>query len=197
MQASLIKQRLRVPYHLRQMISLGILLLVTVVTLAIQPIMPPGRLFNYWTAAMWLLMAAHTMIGVVSYLELSDRGLVMRRGWQSFAIDWDQIESFGIGSISKNQYLPYIILREPIKGLPTVKLKELLPSEYQRTLTLEGWANPEIIAKALHAGLNANSQSWQVAPDFSKSLKYFYYYQRVYIWLVLAMFMVFAYILVA
>ncbi len=194
MQPSLIKQRLRVPYYWLQVTTLGVFL-ITLILMLLTATKIKNDWITHWNMLIYPILIVQGAINVISYLDISARGLVMRRGWQRFEINWEQIESFGIGSIRKRQYLPYIILHQPIKGLPRVKLQELSVEQRQRTLTLEGWDNPEIIAKALHAILDSTSQQWQVAPDFSKSLKAFYYYQRLYLWTFLVCMLFFTYLL--
>ncbi|XSG75162.1 hypothetical protein ACP8Y2_23625 [Herpetosiphon llansteffanensis] len=117
-------------------------------------------------------------INAISYLDITARGLVMRRGWQYFEINWEQVESFGIGIVGKRIHMPYIVLYQPIKGLPNIKIKELSSDQQQRTLTLEGWVNSKLIAKALHVCVNIKNHKWQVIPKFSKTYPRFYSYQK-------------------
>lgn len=184
MQPSPIKQRLRVPYYRWQIFAVFLYFILVVFNFW-MPTKTSVPLITYSNMIIYPLLLIQFGMNVVSYLDLSARGLVMRRGWQRFEVNWEHIESFGIGSIGRRRYLPYIILYQPIKGLPNVKLKELTPEQQQRTLTLEGWDNPEIIAKALHASLASTTDQWQVTPDFSKSLKAFYYYQKFHLWTML------------
>lgn len=194
MQSSLIKQRLRVPYYHWQIFTL-VLFVITLILWHYTATIAKLDLITLWNMVIYPLLLTQVLINIVSYLDLSARGLVMRRGWQRFEVNWEHIESFGIGSIGRRRYLPYIILHQPIKGLPSVQLKELTPEQQQRTLTLEGWDNPEIIAKALHASLAFTTDQWQVTPDFSKSLKTFHCYQRLYSWSVLLGILIFVYLL--
>lgn len=132
-----------------------------------------------WTALLWGIVASRMWIDTLSYLDITTHGVAMRRGWQYFAIRWDQIEALGMSYFNR-RYLPYITLRAPIRGLPRMNLPELTRDQQQRTLTLEGWEESEHIATALHAGLNATTQQWHVIPDFGKSHRNFLYYQRFY-----------------
>ncbi len=141
---------------------------------------------------MLLTFASRMAIDTLSYLDITHQGLIMRRGWQYFNIRWEQIESVGMARYTRRN-LPYIVLREPIRGLPRIKIPELTAEQQQRTLTLEGWAESEIIAKALHAGLNPSGQCLHVIPDFELSHRYFLYYQRLYLWIVAGEVAVFAY----
>ncbi|GAA5529167.1 hypothetical protein [Herpetosiphon gulosus] len=193
MQSSLIKQRLRVPYYRWQIVAVFLYFILAVMNL-FMPTRSSIRLIADWNMFLYPILLVQFGMNVISYLDLSARGLVMRRGWQRFEVNWAQIESFGIGTIGRRRYLPYIILHQPIKGLPRVKLKELTPEQQQRTLTLEGWDNPEIIAKALHASLASTTDQWQVTPDFSKSLKFFYSYQKMIAWATLVVILIFVYL---
>ncbi|MFD3165032.1 hypothetical protein [Herpetosiphon sp. NSE202] len=194
MQSASFKQRLRPPYHRLQVGLVAIYLLLLILMIVTAP----------WLQRDWIIrlniitypiVFIQFLVNSISYLDISARGLVMRRGWQYFAINWEQIEAFGIGVVGKRINLPYIVLYEPVKGLPRVKIKELTPEQQQRTLTLEGWANSEIIAKALHASLNATNQQLQVIPDFSKSLQAFHSYQIFYRYLLLIGISIFVYLI--
>ena len=194
MQSAPFKQRLRPPYHRLQVglvvISLSLFILIVATT---------GYPTSNWTTSLnmiiYPIIFIQFLVNSISYLDISARGLVMRRGWKYFAINWEQVEAFGVGVVGKRINLPYIVLYEPIKGLPSVKIKELTPEQQQRTLTLEGWANSEIIAKALHASLNATNQQLQVIPDFSKSLQMFHSYQNFYRYLLLIGISIFVYLI--
>lgn len=194
MQSSLIKQRLRVPYYRWQIFAVLLYFILVVFNFWI-PTKTSVPLITYSNMIIYPLLLVQFGLNVISYLDLSARGLVMRRGWQRFEVNWEHIESFGIGTIGRRRYLPYIILHQPIQGLPHVKLKELTPEQQKRTLTLEGWDNPEVIAKALHASLASTTDQWQVTPDFSKSLKFFYSYQQIVVWAILTVGFIFAYLI--
>lgn len=157
---------------------------------------PELGMLRWWGMLMWLLLASRMVIDLISSLDFTPRGLVMRRGWQYFDIQWQQIESVGISRHSR-RYLPYIVLRAPIRGLPHVNIPELIPEEQQRTLTLEGWDDPESVAAALCAGLKTTTQDWYVIPDFALSHRYFAYYQRLYLWVLTAGVALFAYLIMA
>ncbi|WP_110518869.1 hypothetical protein [Herpetosiphon llansteffanensis] len=180
MQSAPFKQRLRVPHYGTQVV-LGVIFLIMLILMGATATWIKHDWVSRWNFIILPIGFIQFAINAISYLDISARGLVMRRGWQYFEINWEQIESFGIGVIGKRIHLPYIVLYQPIKGLPNVTIKELTPEQQQRTLTLEGWANSEIIAKALHARLNATNQQLQVIPDFSKSHQVFYSYQNLYI----------------
>ncbi|GAA5528250.1 hypothetical protein [Herpetosiphon gulosus] len=155
---------------------------------------PDLSILYWWGMLMWLLLASRMLVDLISSLDFTPRGLVMRRGWQYFEIPWEQIESVGISRYTRRD-LPYIVLRVPIRGLPSVKIPELIPEEQQRTLTLEGWDEPEAVAAALCAGLKTTAQDWQVIPDFALSHRYFVYYQRLYLWILTAGVALFAYLI--
>ncbi|WP_110519990.1 hypothetical protein [Herpetosiphon llansteffanensis] len=152
----------------------------------------PDPMLRWGLAIMLLTFASRMAIDMLSYLDISHQGLIMRRGWQYFSIRWEQIESVGMALYTRRD-LPYIVLREPIRGLPRIKIPDLTIEQQQRTLTLEGWAESEIIAKALHAGLNTAGQPWHVIPNFALSHRYFIYYQRLYLWILAGEVGVFAY----
>ncbi|KPL81165.1 hypothetical protein [Herpetosiphon geysericola] len=176
MQSASLKYRLRPPY---QRIQIG--LVITSLILYILMITTIRWQFDWTSLWKLIIIPIGTMpfaMNAISYLDLSASGLVMRRGWQYFAINWEQVEAFGIGVVGKRIHMPYIVLYEPIKGLPSIKIKELTPEQQQRTLTLEGWVNSKLIAKALHVCVNIENHKWQVIPNFSKTHPRFYSYQK-------------------
>ncbi|MFD3165035.1 hypothetical protein [Herpetosiphon sp. NSE202] len=135
--------------------------------------------FDYSMLFLLLFIVAHfvpSLVNAISVLRITNEGLFIRRGWQRAFIAWNQIESLGVAKYQVFKLVPYIILRQPIKGFPKVSLKEIAPEHQQRSITLEGWHKQQALVEAIYQHLPQINDSYAVIPAIKKDYKTFIYY---------------------
>lgn len=138
--------------------------------------------FDYSMLFLLLFIAAHfvpSLVNAISVLRITNAGLFIRRGWQRAFIAWNQIESLGVAKYQVFKLVPYIVLRQPIKGFPKVSLKELAPEHQQRSITLEGWDKQQALVEAIYRHLPQIKDSYTVIPTIKKEYKTFMYYKKL------------------
>ncbi|MBM7844048.1 hypothetical protein [Herpetosiphon giganteus] len=127
----------------------------------------------------FLSIALPSLVQATALLRISDKGLLIRRGWQRAFIPWNAIESVGIANGKLFTLIPFIVLREPIAKFPKVKLMEVKPEQQHRTITLEGWNKQQQLFEAIYHRVYKNHDSYHVIPEIKKYPKSFMYYDKI------------------
>lgn len=132
-----------------------------------------------WLFWLFLLKSPLNLIYATALLRITDKGLLIRRGWQRALIPWRNIEALGIAKGKVLTSIPYIVLREPVASFPKVSLAEVAPEQQHRAITLEGWSKHHQLFETLFHRISKNNTSFYVMPEIKRYTTNFLYYEKI------------------